>query len=248
MIPPGHAPYDFRKITSTFPYGLRLKYRLTSRLALSLGFKSFSREQTSEVTAQFEDISYRRYVLDLNFSPYSLSASAFAPLLGIHFLAARTKYFNLELFLSGGPLFSECKYLIGISRFYSRSGQVTSANETMYEISGKSTGLAFNAGSRINVKIIGNLNVFCEGGYAYQAAKNLRGEGNLTYYRYTSPNQKEMVDELNWRGYWGIKETQEFAAFPSNEWEKSDDRVGNFKLDLSGLFLQIGISFGFSLW
>ena len=244
---PVHDPYDFRKITSAFPYGFRLKYHLTPRLALSLGFRSFSREQKSDVTAEFNDMNYRRYILEYNFSPYSLSASAYAPLMGVHFLAARTKYFDLELFFSGGPLFSECRYLISTSRFYSRSGQVISANETVYEITGKSTGVALNAGSRVNVKIMGNLSVFCEGGYAYQTAKNLKGAGELTYYRYTSPDTKEMSGELQWEGYWGIKDTMEFPPLPSNEWEKDDDRVGDFKLDLSGFFLQIGISFGFSL-
>ena len=244
---PGNVPYDFRKITSTIPLGFRLKYHLSRRLALSLGFRAFSREQKSDVTAQFDDTNYRRYVLEYDFSPYSLSVSAYSPQLGVHFLAAHTKYFNLELFFSGGPLFAECHYLINTSRFYSRSGQVISANETLYEIAGKSTGVALNTGSRINMKIMGNLSVFCEGGYSYQTAKNLKGKGELTYYRYTSPDTKEKSGELQWEGYWGIKEVQEFAPLPSNEWEKNDDRVGDFKLDLSGFFLQIGISFGFSL-
>jgi|GEM_PF-5434642 len=51
----------------------------------------------------------------------------------------------------------------------------------------------------------------------------------------------------NGKGYWGIKEAFPLAPLPSNEWEKEDPRVRDFVLDLSGAFLRIGISYGFSL-
>jgi hypothetical protein len=137
--------------------------------------------------------------------------------------------------------------LIGITRLYSRNNQVFRAHETSYEIKGKSTGVALMAGSRVNFSILRKFKIFCEAGYSYQTAKDVYGQGNFIYYRYLDSNRKEVADEINWEGFWGIKEAQGSPPFPSNEWEKNDSRVRAFKLSLSGLFVHIGISFKFSL-
>jgi hypothetical protein len=97
------------------------------------------------------------------------------------------------------------------------------------------------------MKILRDVNVFCESGYSYQKAKNLEGKGIFTYSFYQDPHNIVVSDELEWEGYWGVKEDQEFAPLPSNEWEKDDPRVREFLLDLSGVFIQIGVSFSFSL-
>jgi len=88
--------------------------------------------------------------------------------------------------------------------------------------------------------------VFFEGGYSHQKAENLHGRGSYIYYIYRDPNTKVVSDDLSWEGHWGVKEIPPFAPLPSNEWEKDDPRVRGFKLDLSGIFLQLGISFTFS--
>lgn len=238
---------DFRKIKSTFPFGFRFKYRISRAFSLSLGFKYFSKSETSEANARFHDMSTQSYSLDFSYSPYTLSISGFAPLLGVHFLIKTMNFLDFELFLSGGPLFAKCRYLIGDTRLYSRSNSVYRAQETSYEIDGKSTGISLNTGARIYAGIIGNLKFFCEGGYSYQKAKNLQGQGKFIYYRYVDPSRKEIFGESDWEGFWGIKETQEYAPLPSNEWEKNDQRVSDFNLDLSGLFFHIGFSFDFSL-
>jgi hypothetical protein len=97
------------------------------------------------------------------------------------------------------------------------------------------------------MKILRSIQVFCESGYSYQKAKNLHGKGYFTHYFYQDPDTKLLSDELSWEGYWRVKEVQEFPPLPSNEWEKDDPRVREFVLDLSGMFIQIGISFSFSL-
>jgi hypothetical protein len=209
--------------------------------------KYFSKNQASNVSTFFYDLGNRPYVLDCEYSPYSISASAFSPLLGVHFLLAEGELVSFELFLSGGPLFADCKYLIVIKRLYARNNNIYRADETSYEIRGSSTGISLDSGARVDVAIKSGFKVFCEGGYSYQPVKNLHGKGNFIYSTYQSLDTKGISDELNWEGYWGVKETESFASFPSNDWEKDDPRVRKFKLDLSGAFLRIGISFSFSL-
>jgi hypothetical protein len=238
---------EFKKVKSALPFGFRFRYRISQTFSLSLGLKYFSKNQASKVSALFYDLGGRPHVLDCEYSPYSISTSAFSPLLGVHFSLGKAKLVSFELFLSGGLLFAGCKYLIVIKRLYARNNNVYRANETSYEIQGSSTGLSLDTGARIDVGIKSGFKVFCEGGYSYQIVKNLHGKGNFIYYTYQSPNTKEISDELNWEGYWGVKETESFAPFPSNDWEKEDPRVREFKLDLSGAFLRIGISFSFSL-
>ena len=238
---------EFRKVKSALPFGFRLRYRINRVFTLSLGFKRFSKSQTSAVSALFYDFGDRPYILDYEFSPYAISTVGYVPFLGAHFLFGKGRLLNFEFFLTGGPLFAECRYQLGVTRYYSRNNSVYRADETAYEIQGNSTGISLDAGIRINMAIMGDFKVFCEGGYSYQSAKNLQGKGNYIYYVFQDPDTKYVSDELTWEGYWGVKELQEFAPLPSNEWEKDDPRVREFELNLSGMFIQIGISFSFSL-
>lgn len=237
---------EFRKVKSSLPLGFRFRYRLSRFFSLSLGLKYFSKNKTSQVSAQFRASGDRPYILDYEHSPYSISTSGFSPFLGVHLSFGKMDPISFEVFLSGGPLFAECRYQIGINRQYSRNNSVYSANETSYEIQGNSIGISLNSGARINVGIVDNIKVFFEGGYSYQMAENLHGRGSYIYYIYRDPNTKEVSDDLSWEGYWGVKEIPPYAPLPSNEWEKDDPRVRGFKLDLSGIFLQLGISFTFS--
>jgi hypothetical protein len=243
----GVSSDEFKKVKSALPYGFRFKYRLSQIFSLSLGLKYYSKNQTSNVSAFFYDLGDRPYVLYCEYSPYSIATSAFSPLLGVHFLLGKGELLGFEVFLSGGPLFADCKYLIGVKQLYARDNNVYRMNETSYEIQGSSTGLSLDTGARIDVGIKSGFEMFCEGGYSYQIVKNLHGKGKFIHYVYQGLNTKMASDELNWEGYWGVKETESFAPFPSNDWEKEDHRVREFKLDLSGAFLRIGISFSFSL-
>lgn len=243
----GRPSDEFGRIKSTIPLGFRFRYRLSRMFSLSLGFRYFSKEQSSEVSALYQGGSGRPYMLDYQYSPYSLSTRAYTPHLGVHFSFGTVKSIGFEYFLTGGPLFAQCQYLVGVTRLYSRDNNITSANETSYKIQGDSIGLSLNTGMRLNVRIFRKLGLFCEGGYAYQTAKNLKGQGSFVFYRYEDPETKYISDTLEWEGYWGVKETEAHSPLPSNEWEKDDARVSDYTLDLSGVFLQFGISFSFSI-
>ncbi len=236
---------EFKTIRSSLPFGFRMRYRLSRLISFSLGLEYFSKNQVSEMVAEFHASGERPYDLHYVFTDYSISASAWIPTLGVHLSFARSQSTNFEYFLLGGPLFAECRYLIKTDQEYSRYGNVYRKYETDYNASGNSIGLSLETGLRINVKIMGGLKAFGEGGYAYQKASNLNGPGNFVHYYYRDANTKEVSDNLYWEGYWGVKETEEFPPLASNEWEKSDERVREFTLDLSGIFIRFGISFSF---
>jgi len=238
---------DFLTIGSSFPFGFRMKFLMNRRWALSLGFKYMLKDQESTVTARYPDYGARPMITDYSFSPYSISARGFTPLLGVHYQLWKSRFFDLDLFAAGGPLFADCGYTVGIRRVDFLDGRAYRADETRYEIEGRSTGIAAEVGIHIKAVVFRSIRVFLEGGYAFQKARDLNGRGRLDYYRYTGIASRRLSDRLEWEGYWGIKEAVPLAPLPSNEWEKEDPRVRDFILDLSGAFLRIGISYAFSL-
>ena len=89
-----------------------------------------------------------------------------------------------------------------------------------------------------------SLGIFLEGGYAYQVAKNISGEG------------REVIDSNNisWDERWSIREERISATWGEIDLESpfqfgtnasNDGEFRNFKLDLSGFQLRLGLSFRF---
>lgn len=238
---------DFKSVESSLPLGFRVRYRINRLISFSLGLKYVSKDQASEVSAEFQATGRRPHNLRYTYTDYSISTKAWIPTFGIHLSIGQIESIDFECFLSGGPMFAECGYRIKTEQVYSRYGNIYRLYETDYDAVGDSTGLSLETGLRVGLKIKGGLLAFCEGGYAYQKAKNLQGPGNFVHYYYQDANTRDVSDNLNWEGYWGVKETEEFPPLPSNEWEKDDGRVREFALGLSGVFVRVGISFRFSL-
>jgi hypothetical protein len=112
------------------------------------------------------------------------------------------------------------------------------------EQNGSGTGIAFDFGGRLSYPVIKRLELFLEGGYAYQVAKNISGGGLET--RGTS--------NVTWNGEWSIKQETMTTAWgeidlelPTNYWPNNTEegRVRDFELDLSGFQLRLGLSLRF---
>lgn len=237
---------EFKKITNTIPYGFRFKYYLNRSIAISLGLKYLSRRQVSHINNQFQlQYNFGEYREKSGFSPYTLSAKALTPMLGIHFSKHISDFISLEGYLMGGPLWAECSY--GFERHRERFSLNSNLSflspDWKVEEKGTGTGFALEGGVRINKHIWKNIHLFIEGGYAYQVVKKLSGPGNQTYGRVIS----------SWEGDWGIKEfniTRDWGnldyPFPSNYWETAGEvKLRDFKLDLSGFQLRMGFSYRF---
>jgi hypothetical protein len=241
---------DYKKIKNAAPFGFRLKYFLNKSTAISLGLEYMSKNQTSNIK--------REYILDIgpgatysihrDISPYTISTKGYIPTLGIHLGKKITRSLEIEGFISGGLVFAECGLL-----WEFQAMDVLDAGIDLYEsetslqdaqLNGKGTGFALKGGARINIDMGKNIGLFIEGEYAHQEINNLSGPGS---------NTEDFVTET-WNAEWGVKGNLVvrdwgtiYYVWPSNYWlkEHKDYRIGDFKLDLSGFRMKIGIFYRF---
>ncbi len=239
-----------QKIKTAFPLGARLKYHLNHTIAVSLGIKYLTSKHESYIELQYTrtDFSNEQYRENLVYSPYSFSTRAYVPLLGIHIMKKIKNALTLEGYLAGGPMFVECRYLSDWNYEWWIQGTnynwLTFQSSGMLEEKGSGTGIVLDVGGRLAYPLFKGLGIFLEGGYAYQVAKNISGDG------------REVRDDSTetWNGRWGIKREKMTAPWgeleldlPTNYWPNDADggRIRDFELDLSGFQLRLGLSFRF---
>ncbi len=242
---------DRRKIKNAFPLGGRLKYHIKDTLAVSIGFRYFSKTQESEFDFEYRrnEIEGDRYTEILSYFPYSLSVNTYVPQIGLHLMKRIKGTLVLEGYLAGGPLFVECRHLSNWSYEWHRR----EANNFEYLVfqstgaldeKGTGTGIAVDLGGRMNSPLLKNIGIFLEAGYAYQVAKNVSGPGSELNGSFSE----------SWDGRWAIKQEQVNAPWgeleaelPTSYWPdgSNEGRMRYFKLDLSGFQLRLGLSFQF---
>jgi hypothetical protein len=242
---------EFETIKNAIPFGLRVKYFLNSYISISLGFDYISKNQVSTIINQYTT-EYRNstvpYFYSNEYSPFTLSIKGYIPTLGIHVGKKIADPIGVEGFLTGGLLFARCGY-----SFENFSESILDAGISMHdsdlwhnklEEKGRGTGFSFNIGARVYLDITRNLGFFMEGGYAYRLVKKLTGSG-----RFTDESGTE-----TWKGDWEIKKRFKemywgyiHYQYPSNYWEGADESLEtrDFKLDLSGFQVKVGIYFRF---
>jgi len=239
-----------RKIKSAYPLGFRLKYFLTGTIAISLGFKYMSSKQESDLNFQYtrNELIDEQYIESLVYSPFSISAKAYMPLVGLHVVKRFRNALAIEGYITGGPMFVKCHYMSDWSYKWRIQGPdygylvVNSIGRL--EQNGSGTGIAFDFGGRLSYPVIKSMAIFLEGGYAYQVAKNLSGSGLET----------QGTSNVSWNGKWSIKQETMTTAWgeidlelPTSYWPNNTEegRVRDFELDLSGLQLRLGLSLRF---
>lgn len=233
-----------------FPLGLRVRWRLSEPLAISLGARlSYARresEYTFIYTRNYSDGYADRETVDYN--PYVLSAKSLSVLAGVHFTKPVYRRLTLEAFLAAGPVFADCEYASSWEYTWHKSG--SGEDWDVYQLSGlleekgRGTGLAADLGARLQCPVGKRLAVFLEGVYGYQAVKTIKGKGR----------EIRGTIETEWEGTWAIKKETIRAPWgtletetPSNYWPEgsASSRVRDFRLKSSGLQARIGLSFLF---
>lgn len=236
----------FKTIADAIPFGMRFKYYLFKPLALSFGFKYLSRSASSYAKYHYSALENNgvtsTYMVD--WKPLTVYAKGLVPLLGIHFEKEISRAVGLEVYVTGGPLFSRCGFDLEYEREETYDGSITGHSDWIVFEKGKGTGYAIDGGIRLNVKIGKRIGLFLEGGYAYQVVNKLSGPGY------------EDLDGVvtEWEGDWGLKEYYSArywgaidTSIASNYWEEEDKYlwVRGFSLDLSGFQFRLGMSYGF---
>jgi len=236
-------------IGASWSMGVRVKRRQNESLAFSVGLQFLTAGGSNDVRAQYtrEDYYGDVRIEDLTYTPYTLSAKAWAPLVGIHVGRPLGDKSRLEGFLVGGPLFADFEYVSDWSYAFSMRGP--SMNGLVFETAGgldgrgEGTGLAAEVGLRFQYAVGGRLAFFAEGSYAYQRVTSPSGPGG----------QVRGGERVEWEGEWAIAEDSITAPWgrldlerPTNDWPEgsTDGRRGDFALDLSGFRLTLGVSFG----
>jgi len=239
-----------QKIKNAFPLGARLKYHLNYTIAVSLGIKYLTSKHESDIKLQYTrtDFYNEQYRENLVYFPYFFSTKAYVPLLGIHIMKKIKNALTLEGYLAGGPMFVECQYLSDWNYEWWIQGTnynwLTFRSSGMLEEKGSGTGIALDVGGRLAYPLFKGLGIFLEGGYAYQVAKNISGDG------------REVRDDSSetWEGRWSIRREEIRTPWgdlelelPTNYWPTNSDseKLRDFELDLSGFQLRLGLSFRF---
>jgi hypothetical protein len=251
----GQREGEFKKIKHALPMGIRIKYCLNSSISISFGFKYLSKEQNSRVTHRYDVRSvnpdavyfYDEFSSTRENAPYTLSVSGYAPLVGIHYKVGRNRSINFEGYVTAGPLFAACRF--ARQRYYrlENSYGYWYEQSLTYEIEGKGTGIVLDAGVRVNIEVIKNIDLFIEGGYSYQRAGSISGPGRSET-GYIDVNSSGYTESGSWEGTWAIISgslDREWGVqpyrFPGSEYGTRG--LSDFSLNLSGFQLRAGVSF-----
>jgi hypothetical protein len=238
------------KVKSGVPFGLRLKYNFNRSLAVSVGIKTILGRRSSELRYGYDQYTLDgdRFHEEKEIPVYSLSVQGLVPQVGIHFARGIQKNLSIEGFLTGGPFFGWCRYIneweYALSIQQSGSPYVVFTEEGRLEEEGKGTGIAAEAGLRLNWDLQRNLGAFLETGYAYQKVKRVSGGGE----------ERLTAESKSWEGRWVIRSERASTywgdlevEFPTNYWPAGNESrwVRNFTLDLSGFQVKLGFFFRF---
>jgi hypothetical protein len=232
------------------PLGMRLRYRLAGWLDLSIGFTRFAGDRTSRFKNSYQVTGNNGLPSSYSeeFSDYTLSSRGQIPSFGAHLGTRLSRNLRLEGYLAGGPLFAECLYSFSYRTqepFPASEASRESPEDGILEERGTGTGLSIELGTRLDLRLRDRLGIFLEGGYAYQKVGSISGPGmrSIASHRDT------------WEGEWGIKQDVKVEPWgtgrflwPSNGWtifSGSWWRSRDFKLDLSGFQVRIGLSYRF---
>ncbi|MCX6566477.1 MAG: hypothetical protein NTW38_08680 [Candidatus Aminicenantes bacterium] len=237
-------------IKAGFPLGLRVRYRLSGPVSISVGVVGLragrSKNLLIEYNSQYSNGWYYRETLE--YSPYTLSLSAILPQVGVHYEKPLSGRLGLEGSLSAGPIFARCRYLSNLDYSWHITGTgfdwPAFDQNVRLEENGSGTGFGLEAAARLNYQPAERWGLFLSAGYAYRKIKAISGEGS------------EIRDDVRqtWEGSWAVGSEQMVAPwgeatleFPTAYWPDGSavSRVRDFALDLSGFQLKAGVFYKF---
>ena len=232
------------------PFGVRLTYRISPTLTLSLGIQRVKgdRNSTAGMVVAAPDGSGAEYRLP----SFRLLASAWIPEIRATFGWNLPAALRLELFMGGGPMFAECR-----SAFERRDiiidtqGRRYETRTTM-DMTGRNTGICGELGARLRIRPVKFLSLFAEGGFAFRHTSGLKGPGTLRT-EIRNPGAEPIVHSENWDDkLWCLVQYYDYrdwgrlyGSMASNKYIVYDwGGTHAFSLDISGFQLKAGIAIG----
>jgi|GEM_PF-1872706 len=239
-----------RPLQRSVPFVIRVRRSITRWLDVSLGLSVLSGSRRSSLADRYEVTELNggtsSYVDSLD--DYTLAVKGYLPMIGVHAGGSLSPSLRLEASLAGGPLFAECRYDF---RYESTmpapgaDGPVDVLQNGGIEELGRGTAAAFVLGLKADYLLTRRTGLFVEGGYAFQSVRGIYGPGT----------RSDTGSRDTWEGEWAMKQMVKVEPWgtgrflwPSNAWELFGGdwwRARDFKLDLSGFQLHVGVFFRF---
>lgn len=246
----GYFVNDFPEIRSILPGGLRVRFHVSSKLALSLGVEGFQtrieRSPDGWFTYVYSGVQTEHHTIA--YDPYRLEVSGWSALAGCHYRIPVGAHTDLEVGVGTGWTFASFRFLSEWSHaleFYGPAYDFSSQDTVSLQGDGSGSGFAARAGVRLSRELSRRLAVFVEAAGTYCRIGSLEGNGR---------ESRSMTGERSWEGTWGIKKEEIRLSWaeadvlvPTNYWEgwPAQQREREFVLDLSGVNLVLGIQLRF---
>jgi hypothetical protein len=242
-----NADGERKKIKNALPFGIRFRYSLLDFLDVSAGFQYMRRGPSQSLNFLYtrNESAATQYLESLVITPYELDVRAYYPSLGVHVHKQIGRILKAEAFFTGGPLFGECSYenqwhYVWAIQEPGYSWE-TYTSEGLLSEEGSGTGISLEIGGRFGIPVRRKIDIFLEAGYAYQVVRSLSGSGL----------EIRGEDSETWQGRWRMKaETMTTSwgtrhlLYPTN-YRTEGTGIEDFRLDLSGFRLRIGVSWAF---
>jgi len=245
----GYMVNDLPRLQMVIPGGFRIKYRLSSVLALSLGVEGFNGRQEKSLEGSFSYSSYYSETVTKKYDPFKMEISGFAVLGGIHYRIPVGEFTDLEFGAVAGWAKARFEHSSSWSHaidFQSSYYDYSSLDYGTLEGDGSGNGFMAQVMFRLNRMISRRLGFFVEAVGTFCRMNSISGSGRET--------RSGMAGENTWEGEWGIKKEEIEMAWgsaevsvPTNYWDgwMETQRERDFTLSISGVRLVLGICFRF---
>lgn len=239
-----------RPLQRSVPFVIRVRRRITRWLDASLGLSFLSGSRRSSLADRYDvtelDGGTSSYIDSLD--DYTLAVKGYLPMIGVHAGGSLSPSLRLEASLAGGPLFAACRYDLHYESTMPAPGDdgpVDVRQNGGIEELGRGTAAAFVLGLKADYLLTRRTGLFVEGGYAFQSVRGIYGPGT----------RSDTGSRDTWEGEWAMKQMVKVEPWgtgrflwPSNAWELFGGdwwRARDFRLDLSGFQLRVGVFFRF---
>jgi hypothetical protein len=241
----GYFINDFPRITTALPAGIRLKFRLSGRLAFSIEAEGFRRTREESISGSFTYAPSWSLTEAKDYSPYRLGLQGTSVMGGLHYTFSAGRSTELEIGAAAG--WTRAEFDFRSTWTYSielidPGFTHTSEDGGTLEENGKGDGFAGKVIFRLNRALGRRFGLFVETSATYCRLKSFNGCGRET--------RLGIPGETVWEGPWGVKREEIEVSWgiasvlvPTNYWEGwvADQRERDFVLDLSGARLSLGL-------
>jgi hypothetical protein len=236
---------DFPEIRHALPAGVRVRYRLSDTLSLSVSLEGFRQSRNFSPSGEF---SYSAgYVLTekKEYNRFHLGLEAWSVMGGVHCRFPAGEFTELEVGVAAG--WTRAKFDFASDWSYNVTLDdvdfpFTADDGGTLEGDGAGDGFVAQGMLRLNRALGRRLGFFLEAAYTFSRMKSISGSGRET--------RLDIPGETTWEGRWGIKREEivmpyltDSVSVPTNYWSGwvAQQRERNFVLDLSALRLSLGL-------